>query len=42
MCFVFGMTVGTLFPNEIDIYDEYVIREVLNNCIAHQDYEPNG
>lgn len=33
---------GTLFPNEIDMYDEYVIREALNNCIAHQDYELNS
>jgi len=29
---------GTLFPEEIDSYDPYVIREALNNCIAHQDY----
>lgn len=29
---------GTLFPEEIDRYDPYVIREALNNCIAHQDY----
>jgi len=29
----------TLFPEEVDTYDPYVIREALNNCIAHQDYE---
>ncbi len=29
---------GTLFPEEINSYDTYVIREALNNCIAHQDY----
>ncbi len=29
---------GTLFPEEVDSYDPYVIREALNNCIAHQDY----
>lgn len=29
---------GTLFPEEVDQYDPYIIREALNNCIAHQDY----
>ncbi len=29
---------GTLFPEEIDKYEPYSIREALNNCIAHQDY----
>lgn len=29
---------NTLFPVEIDQYEEYVIREALHNCIAHQDY----
>lgn len=29
---------GTLFPDEVDQYDPYIIREALNNCIAHQDY----
>jgi len=29
---------GTLFPEETNSYDSYVIREALNNCIAHQDY----
>ena len=33
---------NTLFPTEIKKYDPYVIREVLNNCIAHQDYRLNG
>ena len=28
----------TLFPEEVDKYDPYIIREALNNCIAHQDY----
>lgn len=27
----------TLFPEEIDTYEPYVIREALNNAIAHQD-----
>jgi len=27
-----------LFPEEIDKYDPYSIRELLNNCIVHQDY----
>lgn len=29
---------GTLFPDEVDNYDKFTIREALNNCIAHQDY----
>jgi ATP-dependent DNA helicase RecG len=29
---------GTLFPEEVDQYEPYSIREALNNCIAHQDY----
>ncbi|MDO9578722.1 MAG: putative DNA binding domain-containing protein [Candidatus Cloacimonadales bacterium] len=29
---------GTLFPIEIDQYDNWVMREALHNCIAHQDY----
>ena len=33
---------GTLFPDEVDQFDPYIIRESLNNCIAHQDYTMNG
>ncbi len=33
---------NTLFPVEFDQYDPYVIREVLHNCIAHQDYTLKG
>ena len=33
---------GTLFPEEIDQYEPYSIREALNNCIAHQDYTLAG
>ena len=33
---------GTLFPDEVDQFDPYIIRESLNNCIAHQDYTLNG
>lgn len=29
---------NTLFPNEVDMYDPFLIRESLHNCIAHQDY----
>lgn len=29
---------GTLFPDEIDQYDPFNIKEALSNCIAHQDY----
>ncbi|HBB37412.1 MAG: transcriptional regulator [Candidatus Moranbacteria bacterium GW2011_GWC1_45_18] len=32
----------TLFPDEIDRYDPATIREAINNCIAHQDYELGG
>lgn len=32
----------TLFPEEIDRYDPATIREAINNCIAHQDYELGG
>lgn len=33
---------GSLFPQEVDQYDPYLIREALHNCIAHQDYTKNG
>jgi len=33
---------GTLFPDEVDQYEPYVIREAINNCIAHQDYNLGG
>lgn len=33
---------GTLFPEEVLKYEPFVIREALNNCIAHQDYEKYG
>ncbi|MXY96236.1 MAG: transcriptional regulator, partial [Gemmatimonadetes bacterium] len=36
------MQEGSLFPEETDSYDPYVIREALNNCIAHQDYSLGG
>jgi len=36
------MQSGTLFPQEVDMYDSFSIREALNNCIAHQDYTLNG
>lgn len=33
---------GTLFPIEINQYDEWVFREALHNCIAHQNYSLNS
>jgi len=36
------MQPGTLFPQEVDMYDPFSLREALNNCIAHQDYTLNG
>lgn len=32
----------TLFPEEVDTYEPYVIREAINNAIAHQDYTLSG
>ena len=36
------MPKATLFPSEIAQYDSWVMRELLHNCIAHQDYMLNG
>jgi len=33
---------GTLFPDEVDQFEPYIIREAINNCIAHQDYSLCG
>ena len=33
---------NTLFPNEVDQYDNYILRELINNCIVHQDYRLKG
>jgi ATP-dependent DNA helicase RecG len=33
---------SSLFPTEIKMYDNFVIREALHNCIAHQDYSLQG
>ena len=33
---------GTLFPNEMDTYEPFVIREAINNSVAHQDYTQSG
>lgn len=32
----------TLFPDEVDQYEPEVIKEVINNCIAHSDYRLRG
>lgn len=32
----------SLFPDEVDTYEPYVIREALNNAVAHQDYTISG
>jgi len=32
------MTGDTLFPLELTQYDSWVMRELLHNCIAHEDY----
>jgi ATP-dependent DNA helicase RecG len=32
----------TLFPIEIQQYDQSLLRELLNNCIVHQDYTIGG
>ena len=36
------MASGTLFPEEVQQYDPYIIREALNNAIGHQDYRLGG
>jgi len=36
------MQEGTLFPDEVNQFEPYTIREALNNCIAHQDYTMGG
>ena len=36
------MSESSLFPEEVDQYDPFIIREALNNAIAHQDYELGG
>lgn len=33
---------GSLFPDEVDQFDPYIIREALNNAIVHQDYALGG
>ena len=33
---------STLFPNEVDKYDINILRELLNNAVAHQDYRTSG
>jgi ATP-dependent DNA helicase RecG len=33
---------ASLFPTEITQYDPWVIRETLQNCIAHEDYSQGG
>jgi ATP-dependent DNA helicase RecG len=33
---------GTLFPDEVLKYEPFVIREAINNCIAHQNYMDGG
>jgi ATP-dependent DNA helicase RecG len=33
---------NSLFPKELSQYVPYIIREILHNCIAHQDYEMGG
>lgn len=32
----------TLFPEEVDQYDQNLIKELLNNCLAHSDYRMRG
>lgn len=33
---------NTLFPHEVDQYDNFILRELINNCIVHQDYRLRG
>ncbi len=34
----FNANGASLFPIEVSQYEPEIIRELLNNCIAHQDY----
>lgn len=36
------MQEGSLFPDEVNQFEPYTVREALNNCIAHQDYTMGG
>ena len=36
------MADSTLFPEEVDKYDNWILYEALHNSIAHQDYEVAG
>jgi ATP-dependent DNA helicase RecG len=33
---------NSLFPKEVTHYDKWVIRELLQNCVAHQDYRKSS
>ena len=33
---------NSLFPNEVNQYDNFILRELINNCIVHQDYRLHG
>jgi ATP-dependent DNA helicase RecG len=37
-----AMPEGNLFPVSVKSYDNWVLREALHNCIAHQDYVLGG
>lgn len=32
----------TLFPDEVNQYEPELVKEIINNCIAHQDYRLRG
>lgn len=32
----------TLFPEEVQQYDADLVKEIINNCIAHSDYRRHG
>lgn len=38
----FNANGASLFPVEVSQYEPEIIRELLNNCIAHQDYSMQG
>lgn len=38
----FNANGASLFPIEVSQYEPEIIRELLNNCIAHQDYSMQG
>jgi len=42
MRYSFMVNDNSLFPKEVTRFDKWVIREMLHNCVAHQDYRKSS